>query len=257
MKDKTLVILALRKESTNIIYNSLKRDFQIEKIIIERPISKILFLKRRIKKLGLTKVFGQILFRLIAVPYLNLFSYKRIQELKKSFGLVDKSIGMSKIINISSVNSDTAMRMLKEINPDLVIINGIRIISERIFNCVPAKFINLHMGITPLYRGVQGAYWALVENNQKACGVTIHFVDSGVDTGKILQQGLIKPEPEDNLVTYPLLQLAVGIPLLKKAIRDIFENRVEIKLPPEGPSRLWFHPTVWEYIWYRVHLGVK
>ena len=149
------------------------------------------------------------------------------------------------------------MRILKESNPDVVLVEGTRIISRRIIDCIPVKFINMHAGITPLYRCVHGAYWALVEDNRKACGVTVHLVDTGIDTGNILEQGIIEPAAEDNFVTYDLHQMAVGIPLLKKAARDVLENRVEIKPNPEGKSKLWSHPTLWEYIWFRFRLGVK
>jgi hypothetical protein len=53
-----------------------------------------------------------------------------------------------------------------------------------------------------------------------------------------------------------LLQLGVGIPLLKKAIEDVFENRVNIKPYPDGKSRLWSHPTLWGYIWYRIRYKI-
>ena len=41
----------------------------------------------------------------------------------------------------------------------------------------------MHAGITPQYRGVHGGYWAVVNNDPEHCGVTIHFVDKGIDTG--------------------------------------------------------------------------
>jgi methionyl-tRNA formyltransferase len=146
---------------------------------------------------------------------------------------------------------------LQSLNPALLIINGTRIIAEDILNCIPSKFINMHAGITPLYRGAHGAYWALVEGNKKACGVTVHLVDAGIDTGSILEQGLIEPKKEDNLVTYPLPQLAAGLPLLKKTIKNILNGQVETQSPPKGQSRLCSHPTLLEYLKYRVRFGVK
>jgi len=256
MKDKTIIILARKVKSTNIVYNSLKNDFPVTKVILEEP-AKIQFLKRRIKRLGFGKVFGQILFKLLIVPFLKIAAKKRVQEIKKSFSLNDQPIDKSKIMNVPSVNSERTIRTLQKINPDVVIVNGTRIISDKVLSCIPAKFINIHAGITPQYRGVHGAYWALVENNQDACGVTVHFVDPGIDTGTILEQGIISPKKEDNFVTYPLLQLGVGIPLLKKAIRDFFEDRIEIKSYPKQQSKLWTHPTMLEYLRYKKQCGVK
>jgi methionyl-tRNA formyltransferase len=257
MKDKTIVMLAARGKSTSIVYNALKDDFQIEKVVIEEPVPRSQLLQRRAKKLGYSKVFGQILFQLAIVPYLNFAAKQRVKEIKESFNLNDAPIDESKVVNVDSINSEETIRILKEINPDLVIINGTRIISKDVINCIPTKFFNMHAGITPLYRGVHGGYWSLVERNEKACGVTVHLVDTGIDTGNIIEQGIIQPTEQDSFVTYPLLQLATGIPLLKKAIQDIFENKLEVKAAPEGKSQLWSHPTAFEYIWYKIRYGVK
>lgn len=250
-------MLAIQGDSTNIIYNSLKSDFKIDRVVIEKKMPIVRFLKKRIKKLGFFKVVGQITFQLLVVPYLKITSKKRISELKQFSELNNIPIDKSKIFNVESVNSDQTKAVLKEINPSVVIVNGTRIISEEILNCIPAKFINMHTGITPLYRGIHGAYWALVENNKKACGVTVHLVDQGIDTGNILEQEIINPIKEDNIITYSLLQLAKGLPLLKKAIKNICEDQISIKPYPEGASRLWSHPTLLEYIRYRIRYGIK
>jgi len=257
MNNKKVVILAGAKEITNIIYNALKDDLEIEKVIIEQPISRAKFLKRRLEKLGVWTVVGQILFKLLIVPFLRVTSLKRYKELKAEFNFDTTPIESTKVVRVPSVNSEQTKKLLKELQPGCVAVTGTRIISSEVLECVAAKFINIHVGITPLYRGVHGAYWALVEDNRKACGVTVHLVDAGIDTGNILERGIIEPTAEDNFVTYGLHQLAVGIPLLKKATRDVLENRVETKPNPEGKSKLWSHPTIWEYLWYRFRYGVK
>ena len=103
------------------------------------------------------------------------------------------------------------------------------------------------MGITPKYRGVHGAYWALVNEDPGNCGVTIHLVDNGTDTGGVLYQDIINIEKYDNLNTYPIHQMAKALPLMKAALNDIKENQINIKNGPY-PSRLWYHPTLYEYV---------
>lgn len=250
-------MLAGRRAPINILYNALKDEFSIKMVILEEPVPRIELLERRAKKLGLLTVAGQLLFRATVVPYLELISRRRIAEIKTGFGLDDAPIDNSSVVSVSSVNSDETIALLRQVQPRLVIVSGTRIISERVLECVSAKFINTHVGITPLYRGVHGAYWALVEKNKQACGVTVHFIDRGIDTGKILAQAIIEPTDQDNFATYPFLQLGVGIPLLKQAITDVLENKVEIQPCPEGRSKLWSHPTIWGYLWGRIVSGVK
>ena len=257
MKDKKIVILGGRVKSTNIIYNLIKSEFNIERVILEKHIPLVRFFRRRIKTLGFFKVIGQIGFLILIIPFLKQKSRKRIKEIKEKYNFNEDVIDKSKMIRLESVNSYETIKILKDIRPSLVIINGTRIISEIVLNCVSAKFINTHAGITPLYRGLHGGYWALVDNNKKQCGVTVHLVDPGIDTGNILKQGIINPSIDDNFVTYPLLQLAKGIALLKMAIKDVLNNRLIIQPNQKGLSKFWSHPSLWEYLLNKIIYKVK
>lgn len=247
MENKKLVILAQRGVSTNITYNALKDSFNVSQVIIESPVNILAFLKSRIKKLGLVTVFGQILFQLLIIPILNSVSRKRKKEIKKNNNLIDKEIPEEKIIRVESVNSPECIKKLQEISPDLVVINGTRIINDKVLRSTPCKFINMHAGITPKYRGVHGAYWAAVQKDLANCGVTIHFVDSGIDTGEILQQEMVHVEKKDNFTTYPLLQIAIGIKLLKQSVTEVLSNNYTLK-KNNLESHIWSHPTFFQYI---------
>ena len=200
----------------------MNKEFNIESIILEKSVGKKEFIKKRIKHLGVWKVSGQVLFQASIVKYLNASSGKRKKEILDIYGLNDKPLPEKKIIPVESVNSNECMAALQKINPDVVVVIGTRIISKEILNSIPAKFINIHAGITPKYRNVHGAYWALINNDEPNCGVTVHLVDHGIDTGSIIYQRQIKVTCKDNFVTYPLLQLAEGIIYLKKALQRYF-----------------------------------
>ena len=256
MNNPKIVMLAGRGDSTNILFHALKNEFPVNSIILEEPVSKKEFLKKRVKKLGFWKVSGQVVFQLIIVPLLNLLSVQRKKEIIKHYKLDKAPLPSNLIITVRSVNEETCIRALQSINPDLVLVNGTRIISKQVLDSVPATFINIHAGITPMYRGVHGAYWALLHNDAAHCGVTIHFVDAGIDTGTVIAQQVIPFGPADNFVTYPLLQLAAGIPLMKKAITDILQNDLS-PAGAKGESRLWHHPGFFQYLYYRLFKGKK
>jgi methionyl-tRNA formyltransferase len=107
-----------------------------------------------------------------------------------------------------------------------------------------------------MYRGVHGTYWALVNNDIENSGVTVHFVDEGIDTGNIIKQKQVVPTSKDNFVTYPLLQLSVGIELLISTVEDYFNESIIIS-NKEGQSKLYYHPTIWEYLYYKIVRKVK
>ena len=77
MENKKIVLLAGKGESTTIVYNSINQNFAVTAAIIEERESTKLFLKRRVRRLGLVTVVGQILFQIIIATPLTYFSKKR------------------------------------------------------------------------------------------------------------------------------------------------------------------------------------
>ena len=257
LSPKKIVLLGRENSQTAILYNSLQGEFLIAAVIVEEAESRQKFMARRVKRLGFGKALGQIAFRLTVVPWLMAMSRRRIEEIIGEFGLDASPMPAVKLTKVKSVNSDDTIQVLRELQPTVVVVSGTRIISARVLNCVRAVFINMHAGITPMYRGVHGGYWALVEDDVEACGVTVHEVDTGVDTGRILGQACITPKRTDNFVTYSFLQLAAGLPLLKRAIRDACNGQLRSAASPGGESRLWTHPTLAQYLYHRVKSGVR
>lgn len=256
MDQRKIVMLAGKGVSTNILYHALKNEFKIEAIILENGVNRVEFLKKRIKKVGIVKVAGQVLFQLSVAELLKLFSEKRKRQILSQFNLHDAPIPEDKAIEVMSVNDESTIAILQKLQPTVVIVNGTRIISKEVLNCVEAKFLNIHAGITPNYRNVHGAYWAIVNNDYDNCGVTVHLVDPGIDTGNIIYQKKIVVTPKDNFTTYPLIQLAEGINFMKKALRDIFEDKLITK-KRKGNGNLWHHPTLTQYMFHRLVYNKK
>jgi methionyl-tRNA formyltransferase len=104
---------------------------------------------------------------------------------------------------------------------------------------------------------VHGAYWALAEKRSELCGVTVHRLDAGIDTGEVLAHETFDPSPKDNFVTYPWIQLGLGLRLLVKLLPDVISGRAAVCAPLTSESKLRTHPTIWGYCWRRVVHGVK
>lgn len=252
-----VVMLAAPGRSTRIIFHALNQAFGVERVILESPVPRRQLLQSRVKRWGARKVVGQVLFRALMVPPLRTVSERRIRAILDQSSLSDAPIPEETIVRVTSVNSEECRSHLRALSPRVVVINGTRIIKADVLSSIDARFINIHVGITPTYRGVHGGYWALVEHAPDACGVTVYFVDPGIDTGAVIAQALIHPTPEDNFGTYPFLQVAAGVPLAIEAVRNVLAGHAETVQPPERPSKLWTHPTLAEYLVNRVRLGVK
>jgi folate-dependent phosphoribosylglycinamide formyltransferase PurN len=256
MESERIVLLAGDWETTPVVYHFLKDHFSVEKVVMEASVPRKEFLKRRAKKLGWFKVGGQVLFQLLIGKPLNKLSRKRIDAILRNYGLKKSPIPEETIIHVSSINSEESLTSLRALQPNLVIVHGTRIISKKILEGLSCSFVNIHAGITPKYRGSHGAYWALANGDSENCGVTVHLVDAGIDTGNILGQEKIAVTDQDNFATYAWLQLAEGLSILKKTIPQLLDGKPEI-VKNELKSALWHHPTLWGYLYKRIFKGVK
>ena len=244
-----IVLLARNCDSTTIMYNYLIQHIDLDAVIIEKPLSKTKHLSKRIKRLGFWYAMGQAAFMIFAYPLLKLTSKKRIQEIIEKYHLDLRGIPINNYQEVKSLNNENSRKILKELDPDLIIVNGTGIISKKTLECVAAPFINIHVGITPLFRGVHGGYWAVASNRKDLFGVTIHYVDPGVDTGGIIEQVFITPSPKDNFYTYPYIEYAEVLPALKKVVESFNAGiKPECKAPVTNESKLRVHPTLFQYL---------
>lgn len=123
---------------------------------------------------------------------------------------------------------------LKESKVDLVVLAGFLVaIPPMIVDAFPNRIINIHPSLIPSFCGV-GYYGlhvheAALKRGVKVTGATVHFVDSGTDTGPIILQKAVKIESDDTPET---LQRSVmekaEWKILPKAIDLIANNRVSV-----------------------------
>jgi folate-dependent phosphoribosylglycinamide formyltransferase PurN len=251
-----VVILTSNNRSGKAVFNKLKKEIQnieINVIREEQNNSKHL-LKRRIKKSGILKVANQLVFQTIIVKLLNFASKSRIEELtsKLDFSYIPNEF----IFSVNTVNNHEVINQIIKINPDLVIVSGTRIIKKNIINGIKlCPIVNIHSGITPEYRGVHGMYWALKNKQPLLAGCTLHHVDAGIDTGKIISQVNCTFTSEDSFVTYPLIQLNSSIDLLTEYIKSDFSNGIIISHGVKG--KLYYHPGASSYIYNYLKNGLK
>jgi folate-dependent phosphoribosylglycinamide formyltransferase PurN len=232
-----------------VVYNYLNKYFDIDTVVFEKPIPRKKQFLNRAKRLGYIKAMSQVIFFLCIAPVIKRFSQKRKAEIFKEFDLDETGPPQKKIKRIRYANTDEGRSLLKQLSPDLIIVNGTRIISKKTLEAVPATFINIHTGITPAFRGVHGGYWAVAKGQKDLFGTTIHYVDTGVDTGGIIEQVFTEPPKKDNFYTYPYLQYATVLPALKQVIQSFIDgSKPPTKSPVTTDSELWFHPTIFQWL---------
>jgi folate-dependent phosphoribosylglycinamide formyltransferase PurN len=251
-----LVMLASDSPAPWRVSPARDRAVGVEHVVIEDDVSARGVLTARARRLGWATAAGQVAFRLAVQPLVERFSRRRSGEIITSAGLTSTAAPEDRVTRVPSVNDPVATDVLRRLAPRVVVVAGTRIISAQVLDAIPAAFLNMHAGITPRYRGVHGGYWALASGDRAHCGVTVHLVDAGVDTGGVIAQAQIDPRPGDTFATYPLLQLVAGLPLLIEAVRAALEGSLE-PISVGGPSRQWYHPTAWDYLLTWLRRGVR
>lgn len=81
-------------------------------------------------------------------------------------------------------------------------------------------FVNLHNGPLPRYRGVNPINWAL-KNKETKHGVTLHTIEAGIDTGKILDQIMFPINDDMEVIDVYNLCLSNGIKILERSIFNL------------------------------------
>lgn len=87
-----------------------------------------------------------------------------------------------------NINSEEFIQVVRKYNCDLFVSMSFnQIFQTEIINLPRYKTINCHAGKLPFYRGRNILNWALI-NDEKEFGITVHYIDKGIDTGDIILQ---------------------------------------------------------------------
>tara|TARA_Y100000748_G_C15496178_1_gene488292 strand:+ start:253 stop:1074 length:822 start_codon:yes stop_codon:yes gene_type:complete len=100
--------------------------------------------------------------------------------------MVDKS--NPKFIQKGSINDEEVVEEILAINPDLLVCYGSSLVKSKLLEVFDGNFLNVHLGLSPYYRGSGTNIWPMINNELDMVGVTFMFIDSGIDTGKIIHQ---------------------------------------------------------------------
>jgi len=266
---RRVVVLTRQDEITAMLVNTLTPRCDEVITVVEKPESRLGVARRRARRIGWVRVAGQLAFSALVMPVLRRRARRRVTDILASANL---ATGPVTVRQVESVNAPATVEMLRQLEPAVVVVLGTRIIASTVLDAVTCPFVNLHAGITPRYRGMHGVYWALSEGRPDLVGTTVHLVDTGIDTGRVLGRAYFTVGPDDSIATYPYLNLVEGLPVLAHQVDRLLDadgspagsrpvvsgasSDPAAELTP-GDSRLWSHPTLWGYLGRRLVSGLR
>lgn len=148
--------------------------------------------------------------------------------------------------NSVDVNSDECVNYISEAKPSAIIYSGVggQIVSERTLASAP-KFLHMHSGWLPQYRGSTTLYYALLK--KELPGVTALFLDRTIDTGPVVAQRHY-PMPPSDIDVDRVYDSAIRADLLVGVLRNYINTGEFVSLfnqhAEEGDTYYVIHPVL-------------
>lgn len=134
--------------------------------------------------------------------------------------------GIERIYQPEKIKDEDFVKILKNLDADLFVVVAYgQLLSEQVLNIPKYGCINVHGSLLPKYRGAAPIQWAIINGEEKT-GVTIQYMEKGMDSGDmILKEEIIIEKTETYKTLYDKMSI-VGADALIKAIELIETGNV-------------------------------
>ena len=145
-----------------------------------------------------------------------------------------------KKLKSKEINNIENIEWVKLLNPDYILLYGTGILNSSWFKEFDDRIINLHLGMSPYYRGTATLFWPFYNNELEYLGTTIHIATEKVDDGDILY--IVKPDIKDKDHYYDITNK-----LIKKSIKKFsdvvysYDNGNIEKIPQDISKQKYFY----------------
>jgi len=121
------------------------------------------------------------------------------------------------LVEVPHINHPDVIELAERHNPDVIAVFGTSLIRGPLLEMGRRGIVNLHGGLSPEYRGADCTFWALYNDEPEKVGCTLHFIDAGIDTGKLIAHVCPEVHAGDGELT-----------LFWRAVRDSAEVYAEL-----------------------------
>jgi folate-dependent phosphoribosylglycinamide formyltransferase PurN len=136
------------------------------------------------------------------------------------------------VYEVPTLNGKTTQQYLDRLQPSILLLAGVGIIKQVIISKAGKAVINAHPGLVPQYRGNFVVRWALLNGDD--VGVTVHLVDTGIDTGPILSQSVVTPPQSRSLLTIETFIEYLRAKELVKQTQRFLKGKVKLQVQEQN-----------------------
>ncbi|HEU4437618.1 MAG TPA: formyl transferase [Methylomirabilota bacterium] len=119
---------------------------------------------------------------------------------------------------VPHINHPEVVRLARELQPDLICVFGTSLIRGELLEQGRIGIINLHGGLSPEYRGADCTFWALYNGEPEKVGCTLHFIDAGIDTGRLIAHVCPEVGPGDSELVLFWRAVTESAPIYREAV---------------------------------------
>ncbi len=105
------------------------------------------------------------------------------------------------LVSVKDHNDPAALSLIQVQKPDVIAFTGGGLIRKAMLTASRLGVMNCHAGILPRYRGMDVVEWPALEGHPNQTGLTLQFMDEGVDTGQILLQRRLPIQPGEDFIS--------------------------------------------------------
>jgi methionyl-tRNA formyltransferase len=227
-----IVILTSETPANIWLVNQLLSRHEVVGVVIERwPLAltreeKHKRRRRMIQRHGFAHTFNKLLYNKVQSRFLADSESMTIKENFFPGGVPVAYILPVPIQVVSNINDAECIEFIKHHTPEVLAVCGTTVIRPEVFTLTPKGAINIHTGITPEYRSANPIFWALYRGEPEKVGVTIHFVDQGIDTGPIIHQDTVPVYADDTLATIYVRCIRRGAELYSRTLSEIEDGSI-------------------------------
>lgn len=147
-----------------------------------------------------------------------------------------------RVERVGDLNGGRSRRIILAQAPDLLVLLGTGIMRAPILGIPRLGTLHCHQGQLPAFRGVNTIEWSIFQ--QRDVHITTHYVDAGIDTGRILHTRQVPVSSGDAIADVRRRCQEAAVELLLQTIGDIRAGRLKPTAQEAGAGKQYFsmHP---------------
>ena len=206
-------------------------------------------LKREIRKSGFTHTLSKAVNRAGSHQSVDDDPLEFLREYAHSHSYVSWNAPLMSMcksedieyLRTDDMNSKETVTWIKEREIDIIVNASGGVFRREMVEAPKIGILNAHLGYLPPLRGMNALEWSLFYGNR--IGVTLHFIDTGIDTGDILLFREIEIEKNDSIASIRAKSLAVNVDVMIEGIKGLVDGTITRRpqRPEEGKQYFAMH----------------